>query len=63
MSEQSNVELLERAAEMIDYFEGTVVAKVIEKNMEDNDLDALAANVNKAEAEASQEEFEASDVA
>lgn len=61
MSNENNSQLFERASDMITYFEGTVVAKVIEKNMEDNDLDALAVNVLKAENQVSQAEFAAAE--
>lgn len=62
MSSDVNTQLFERAAEMVDYYEGTVIAKVIEKNIEDNDLDALRENVTRAEAQASEQEFESADV-
>jgi hypothetical protein len=61
MSNPINDLLFGRAAEMIDYFEGKLPAKLIEKDLELNDLDSLYKHVRDAEALASQEEHEAYD--
>lgn len=50
MSNLANTELLESAAELIDYFEDKLPAKVIEKDIAGNDMDALAAHVREARA-------------
>lgn len=62
MSNQINTELLERASDVIDYFEGKVLAEVIEKDLDTNDLGALVAHVAIGEAQMAQQEFEASDI-
>lgn len=62
MNEVNNI-LLDRASEMYEYWVGTPIARVIERDVAQNDLDALRAHVLKAEAMASQYEFEASDIA
>lgn len=50
MSTEANIELLERAQEMIDYFENELPARVIARDIEANDLEALRAHVTEAEA-------------
>jgi len=62
MSEEVNTLLLERAAEMLDYYEGTTIAKVIQADLDRDDLESLYMHVCKAEAQAAQEEFESADV-
>ena len=51
MSNNVNTWLYERAADCIDYFEGQQPAILIEQAINDNDLEDLAYQVNKAEAE------------
>lgn len=63
MSLEVNTQLFERAAECIDYWEGKIIAELIEADLDRNDLKALAYHVTSAEAMAAQEEFEAADVA
>lgn len=62
MSDSTNTNLLERAAEMVDYWGDTTAGKVIEADLERNDLDALNKHVCEAEAIASQQEFETGDI-
>lgn len=57
MSNLVNDELFNRAAEMIDYFEGKLPAQLIEQALGSNDLDSLRKYVLEAEAEASRQEF------
>jgi hypothetical protein len=61
MSHNINIELLERAAEMVDYFVDKLPAQLIERDMEANDLESLAVHVAQAEAEASRQEMSAYD--
>jgi hypothetical protein len=63
MSNNVNEELLERASECIDYFGGTTIGKILESDLDSNDLTALVTHVAIAEAQMSQAEFEASDIA
>lgn len=62
MSNSVNTSLLERASDMITYFEGKQPALVLERDLSREDLDALYQHVCEAEAIASQQEFEAIDV-
>lgn len=62
MSNQVNTELLERAAVQIDYWEGTLIAKSLRRDIETNDLEQLKYDLAKAEAQAAQEEMEAYNV-
>lgn len=62
MSNDTNSELMERALTAIGYFEGKLPAQIIEKDLEDGDLEALLYHVKQAEAVMSQEIIEASDV-
>lgn len=61
MSDIVNQELYERAAQMIDYFEGKLPAELIERALNADDLDELAYQVSQAEAEASQQEMYGAD--
>lgn len=61
MSTEVNSQLFTRASEMVDQWEGTLVAKLIEHDLEINDLDALALHVAQAENLSSQENFHAND--
>lgn len=63
MSNNINTILLERAADMIDYWDNTVQSKILEQLVEANDLEALVVEVAKAEAMASQQEFQNNDCA
>lgn len=49
MSHQVNSELFERAAEMVDYWEGTLHAEYIKRDLEANDLNQLMIDVTMAE--------------
>jgi hypothetical protein len=62
MSNEINEQLMERAASMIDYYEGKLPAQMIELDLERNDLDALYDHVCAAEAMLAQEEFENADI-
>lgn len=62
MSNDTNLNLYERAAEMIDCWPGTVIAEVIEADIERGDLEALYEHVCQAEAQAAQEEFADNDI-
>lgn len=57
MSVDTNTELLERAAEMIDYWEGTLHARLIEADIDSGDLESLRYHVTVAEGQASQQEI------
>lgn len=57
MSNQVNVELLERASEMIDYWVGTQYAEQIEMLLGMNDLEQLQVVVNEAYQAMFQEEY------
>ena len=50
MSTDVNTRLLERAAAQIDYWEGTMHARIIQRDIEANDLEALRYHVQDAEA-------------
>lgn len=63
MSEQINTLLLERAAEAIDYFGDTTIGKILQGDIDRNDLEILVVHVALAEAQMAQNEFEAADVA
>ncbi len=54
MSTDINEQLFERAADMIDYFEGKLPAQVIEQDLANNDLEELALHVAEAESIVSQ---------
>lgn len=51
MSNQVNTELLERAAEVITYFEGTDLDLAVQRAIDNNELEILAYLVQEAEAE------------
>lgn len=61
MSDTINTNLLERASEVMTYFEGTQVDYAVERAIELNDLDRVRYLVVSAEAEMSREEYYASD--
>lgn len=63
MSNNYNEELLERAAEAIDYFGDTTISKILEADIERNDLEGLVAHVAIAEAQMAQQEFHEADIA
>lgn len=48
MSNNVNSTLFELAAEMLDYWTGTIHEKLIKQALEDNDLEALNEHVSKA---------------
>ena len=60
----SNTELLERAAEALEYWTGTMHGRIIERDLKSNDLEALSYHLRQAEAEMQiqEDEFEATDV-
>lgn len=62
MSHTSNDLLLERAAEVKTYFEGTVTEKVIDRLVETNDLDELYRLVVNLEADIARQEFNNYDI-
>lgn len=49
MSNNNNTDLLERAAICVDYFEGKLPAILIERDLDNNDLEELAVHVKQAE--------------
>ncbi len=49
MSNNINTELFERAAECISYFEGKLPAELIQKDLDNNDLESLFQHVKEAE--------------
>ena len=48
MSIEQNTRLLEEAAELIDYFEGTMIGRVLEAAIDSNDLESLDYQVMQA---------------
>lgn len=62
MSNFENTRLYERAAEAIDYWGDTLIAQVIEQDLERQDLDALYQHVCEAEARAAEQEFHSYDI-
>lgn len=62
MSDNINDTLYERAAEMVDHFYGKLPATLIEKALNENDLDALKWYVTSAEAMVAEEMFHANNV-
>lgn len=57
MSDTVNEKLLEEAAFFIDMFEGTMLGEVLERDVESNDLDALAAHLRDARTLAYDQEY------
>lgn len=57
MSNQVNTELLEEAAFYIDYFEGTVIGKLLRQDVESGDLEDLAHHIQDARDTAFQLEY------
>lgn len=57
MSTESVTRLYERAAEAIDYWGDTLIAQVIEQDLERQDLEALYQHVCEAEAQSAEQEF------
>lgn len=53
---------MDRAKEMIEYWQGTTPGRIIELAIHMNDLEGVHKAVHDAEALASQEEFEGADV-
>lgn len=64
MSNASNESLMEHAADMLDYWSGTMHARIIQRDIDANDLEALAYHVDVAHAEMrmQEDEGEATDV-
>lgn len=58
MSTEANTKLLEEAAEMLDYFEGTMTADIIQAQIEANDLDGLYETVRSARFEMLRQEYQ-----
>lgn len=61
MSNNINSQLFERAAECISYFEGKLPAKLIQKDLDNNDLESLFQHVKEAESVMFQLEYEDDD--
>lgn len=61
MSNNANDEILDRAAEMIDYWEGTLHAELIRADLDSGDLDKVRYDTQMAEAEASRQEIYGAD--
>jgi len=57
MSNQVNTELLERAADMVEYFESKLPAQLIQKALDSGDLDMVRQYVAEAEAMAAEQEM------
>lgn len=57
MSEGNTTQLLERAAEVCDYFQDKLPAQIIEKDLERNDLEMLWVHVRDAEFEIARQEY------
>lgn len=57
MSNSSNDNLLQRAADMINYWEGTPISRRLEHYVDENDLQELEQAVTVAEGMAAQEEI------
>lgn len=51
MSHEVNTILIERAGDLIDYFAGTYVARVLQRDVDANDLEALKFHVSEYEAQ------------
>lgn len=51
MSDNINTELLERANEMMDYHAGTMWERMIQRDIEESDLESLRYHVVQAERE------------
>lgn len=62
MSNNVNTELLDRAADMVEYFESKLPAQLILKALDENDLDLVRRYVVEAEAMAAQTEMYGYDV-
>lgn len=62
MSTESVNQLLERAAECIDYFEEKLPAKLIEKDINNQDYDMLWVHVREAELEIARQEHYGYDI-
>jgi len=62
MSSITNENLLERAVDVCEYFEGTDVERAILWNIARNDLEKVAHIVKEAEAEMSIQEFNNYDI-
>ena len=57
MSNTVNDNLLDRASDMVDYWSGTIHAKLILKALDSNDLDELKRHVAIAEKQAANQEL------
>lgn len=58
MSHEANTRLFEEAAELIDYWQGTMHAKIMESHLEANDLDGLHESVAMARREMLNQEYD-----
>lgn len=48
MSVDENVKLLDEAAELIDYFDGTMIGRVLESVVDSGDMESLSYQVGQA---------------
>jgi len=62
MSNQVNTELLERAADMVGYFESKLPATLIQQALDSGDLEQVHYYVAQAEAMAAEQEMHGYDV-
>ena len=62
MSHTVNNQLIERAQECAEYWEGTTIAGVIRQQLEANDLEGLWHTVTLAEGQMAQEEIMGADL-
>lgn len=65
MSNQVNTELFERAADLMDYWAGTMHERLIQRDLDSDDLEALKYHVDVAwkEMQLQEDEKEQTDVA
>ena len=62
MSNQINDTLFDQARELAEYWVGTMWARLIEQDIDNNDLEALKYHIAQSKAEMSLQESEANDV-
>lgn len=62
MSNQTNQNLVERAADVMAYFEGTDLELAISNALHEDDLDIVSYLVTQGEAEISRQEFFNNDI-
>lgn len=63
MSNQLNTELIERVQELCEYWAGTMHERVLQRDLDTDDFEALKYHADQAQAEMRLQEDEATDVA